>query len=102
MQPLAEQNLPQIEVLCRRYDVRSLHAFGSVLGDSFDPMRSDVDILVEFDDTASLDYVDSYFGLKESLEQLFQRPVDLITTTSIRNPYFRDQVMRTRRRLYAA
>jgi predicted nucleotidyltransferase len=102
MHPLVEQNLPRIEDLCRRYGVRNLDAFGSVLQASFDPARSDVDILVEFDDTAGLDYVDSYFGLKESLEQLFQRPVDLITTTSIRNPYFRDQIMHTRRRLYAA
>ncbi|HEY6797121.1 MAG TPA: nucleotidyltransferase domain-containing protein [Kineosporiaceae bacterium] len=102
MNPLVERSLPQIEDLCRRYRVRSLHAFGSVLTDSFDPARSDVDFLVEFDDAASIDYVDAYFGLKENLEQLLHRPVDLITTTSLRNPYFRNQIMRTRQSLYAA
>lgn len=44
----------------------------------------------------------TYFDLKESLEQILGRPVDVVSATSIRNPYFRDQVMRTREKLYAA
>ncbi len=47
-----------------------------------------MDILVEFNDSADLDYIDSFFGLREGLDQLLNRPVDLITTTSIHNPYW--------------
>jgi hypothetical protein len=50
---------------------------------------------------AGFDYFGTYFALKEGLEQILGRPVDVVTATSIRNPYFRDQVMRTRELLYA-
>jgi predicted nucleotidyltransferase len=91
----------EIGLLCHRFGASRLDVFGSVLGDSFDPATSDVDVLVEFDTHAGFDYFESYFGLKEGLEQLLGRPVDVVSATSI-NPYFLDQVMRTRERLYAA
>ncbi|MFQ5614711.1 MAG: nucleotidyltransferase family protein [Anaerolineae bacterium] len=50
--------------------------------------RSDLDFLVEFADFYALGAFDRYFGLKEDLEQLFQRPVDLVEVKAIRNPYF--------------
>jgi predicted nucleotidyltransferase len=47
-------------------------------------------------------YVDAFFGLKEGLEELFGRPVDLVSAASIRNPFFRQSVERTKALLYAA
>ncbi len=90
----------ELSVLCRRYGVRRLDLFGSAVTDAFDPARSDVDFLVEFDeDPARL--FDRYFGLKESLEALYGRPVDLVTAGSLRNPYFIAAVNETRRMVYA-
>jgi predicted nucleotidyltransferase len=40
--------------------------------------------------------------LVEGLERLLGRAVDVVGVTAIRNPYFRDQVLRTRQLLYAA
>jgi len=101
--PLIETRRQEIEALCRRLDIRRLDVFGSAVGDSFDVDRSDVDVLVEFDsDHPGFDYFGAYFALKEGLEQLLGRAVDVVSVTSIRNPYFRDQVMRTRESLYAA
>lgn len=81
--------------------VRRLDVFGSAVGDSFDVDRSDVDVLVEFDsDRPGFDYFGTYFTLKEGLEDLLGRPVDVVSTMSIRNPYFCDEVMRTRELLY--
>lgn len=92
----------EIEALCRRLAVRRLDVFGSALGDSFDAESSDVDILVEFESGPGFDYFGAYFDLKEGLEQLLDRPVDLVTVTSIRNPYFKQRVLDTRESLYAA
>lgn len=90
-----------IAALCRRFGVRRLSVFGSAATEAFDPERSDVDFLVEFDpDTA--DRFDSYFGLKEELERLVARPVDLVMAKSLDNPYFAASVERSRRDLYAA
>jgi predicted nucleotidyltransferase len=99
---MIEEKRPQIEALCGRLGIRRLDLFGSAVGDSFDLDASDVDVLVEFDVRQGFDYFDTYFRLKEGLEQILGRPVDVVSVTSIRNPYFREQVMRTRELLYAA
>jgi len=92
----------EIEALCRRVGVRRLDLFGSALDDRFDEETSDIDVLVEFARTPGFDSVEGYFALKDGLERIFGRPVDVVSVTGIRNPYFRDEVMRTRELLYAA
>jgi predicted nucleotidyltransferase len=49
MPPLIEDNLDEIGRLCRVHGVRRLEVFGSILRSDFDPQRSDVDVLVEFE-----------------------------------------------------
>lgn len=102
MHEMIEQKRVEIEALCRGVGVRRLDLFGSALTDSFNPDASDVDVLAEFNLGPGFDYFGTYFGLKEGLERILGVPVDVVSTTSIRNPYFRDQVMRTRETLYAA
>ena len=80
----------ELEQLCRRFHVRRLDLFGSASSDDFNPARSDLDFLVEFEPEASS--FDIYFGLKESLEALFGRSVDLVESSAIRNPYFKASV----------
>ncbi len=76
-------------------------SFGSALRADFDPAASDLDFLVEFDDLPPAKYAGAYFALKDSLEALFGRPVDLITEASLENPYFRDRVQAERQPVYA-
>ena len=92
----------ELAALCRRFHVRRLDVFGSAARGDFDPACSDLDFLVEFEPLQPGAYVDAFFGLKEGLEALFAKPVDLVTAASIRNPYFRQGVERTRALLYAA
>ncbi len=91
----------ELRELCRRFHVRRLDLFGSAAGEDFDPARSDLDFLVEFQPVPPGGYADAFFGLKESLEQLFGRPVDLVAAAAIRNPYFRESVEDARVLLYA-
>lgn len=91
-----------IEDLCRRYGVRRLALFGSARGPDFDPSRSDLDFVVELPDLPPAEYAEAYFSLLEALQTLFERPVDLITDVSIRNPYLRREIERTQAELYAA
>ena len=55
----------------------------------------------EFDNVPPAQYADAYFALKEGLEALFGRPVDLVTENNLSNPYFRDGVTAERRIIYA-
>jgi predicted nucleotidyltransferase len=101
---IADISLHRVELrdLCRRFHVRRLEVFGSAAHGDFDPARSDIDFLVEFEPLQPGAYVDAFFDLKEGLEKLFGRPVDLVSAASIRNPYFRQSVERTKALLYAA
>lgn len=92
----------ELRDLCRRFHVRRLDVFGSAARGDFDPARSDLDFLVEFGPLQPGPYVDAFFGLKEGLEQLFGRPVDLVSAASIHNSYFRQNVEESKALLYAA
>lgn len=86
--------------LCQRYGVRQLQLFGSAATGAFVPETSDLDFVAEFMDTRSTDYANRYLDFSESLERLFNRPVDVLTQGSIRNPYFRAEVERTAQIIY--
>jgi predicted nucleotidyltransferase len=87
--------------VCRQHHVIRLRIFGSATTDAFDPARSDVDLLVEFEPERK-DAFGDYFGLKEDLEALFGRSVDLVMESAIRNPYFASSAAAHAESLYAA
>jgi len=97
-----EKHRVELEGLCRRYRVRRLELFGSATTAAYRPGESDIDLLVEFEVEGLPGYADRYFGLLESLEQLFGVSVDLVVATAIKNPYLLDAVTRTKAPLYAA
>jgi len=91
-----------IEHLCQRFQVRRLELFGSAADGRFSAASSDVDFLVEFSPLAPGAYADCYFGLREALEELYGRPVDLVVDSAIKNPYFRQAVEQSKVLVYAA
>lgn len=90
---------PQIERVCSSLPVKRLGVFGSALTDDFSP-ASDIDVLVVFDVDDKTDLFDKYFELKEGLEKLFGREVDLVVDKPFRNQVFREAVERTRTVIY--
>jgi predicted nucleotidyltransferase len=100
---LIEDNREAIKNLCTRYGVRRLEVFGSALIDEgFHSERSDLDFLVEFLPLQQGEYADAYFGLLEAFENLFERHVDLVMPSAIKNPYFLESINKNRKVLYAA
>ncbi|MFB3924224.1 MAG: nucleotidyltransferase family protein [Terriglobia bacterium] len=72
----------------RRFGVKSLGLFGSVArGES--TASSDLDFVVEFERST----FDTYMGLKEFLEDLFDCPVDLVLAHTLK-PRLREPVLR--------
>ena len=98
---LIEHHRPEVSALCHRFGVQSLDVFGSAADGAFDPARSDIDFLVEFDENDSSNLFHRYFGLSEALEQLFARKVDLVSPSALKNPYFIAAVNRSRQPIYA-
>ena len=102
MTAVVSGKLDAIAALARKHAVTRLFLFGSGLSADFDSQRSDLDFLVEFDPMAPSDHANSYFGLLEDLQQLLGRSIDLIEPGPISNPYFREEIERTKYPLYEA
>jgi len=83
---------------CRKFDVRRLDVFGSTARD-VESGTSDVDLLVEFRDP-DRSPARRYFGLLHQLEDTLGCEVDLLTTASLRNPCFRERVLKERIPIY--
>jgi predicted nucleotidyltransferase len=77
-------HLPEITLLCRVHGVKSLYLFGSGARDDFDPARSDLDFLVEFECGDPGPWMRRVFALQSALEQLVQRPVDLHLASAVK------------------
>jgi len=90
---------PEIENVCRALPVKRLGLFGSVLTRKLTP-ESDVDVLVVFDSDERIDHFDKYFELKEKLEKIFNREIDLVVDKPFKNPVFRESVDKTRTIIY--
>jgi predicted nucleotidyltransferase len=91
-----------IEALCRQYHVRRLELFGSATTGRFRPDESDFDFLVEFEPLPYGTYADSYFGPLQALQDLVGRPVDLVASETVKNPYLRESIEESKVLIYAA
>jgi len=102
MHPEIADKRDALIALCKRYDVARLEVFGSAArGVDFDPARSDVDLLVTFAPDARESFA-MFLDLKEALEALLGRPVDLVEPSAIKNPFIRAGINRSREVLYGA
>jgi len=96
---LIETYKNEIYKLCKLHSVKSLYAFGSILGDNFHS-KSDVDLVVDFEPLDVLEYGNNYYELKFSLENIFKREVDLLEEKTIKNPYFRVNLNQNKKMIY--
>jgi hypothetical protein len=83
---------------CREFNVKRLDAFGSAARGSA-TSSSDVDLLVEFKEPAQSP-AKRFFGLLHQLEDSLGCAVDLLTPNSLRNPYFKERVLKERISVY--
>ena len=102
MQEFITAKREEVDELCRKHHVRRLSIFGSAARGDFDPLCSDVDVLVDFDEVSVQDYSDNKHHLHDELEKAFGRKVDLLTWTSIQNPYLIRELESSHQMLYAA
>ena len=88
-----------IQAFCRKWQVKELSIFGSVLRHDFRD-DSDIDVLVEMLPESQLGW--DWIDMQDELASLLGRKVDLVFKDGLRNPYRRSEILRTRQILYAA
>ena len=96
---LISKNIDKILTVCKEHEVEKLYVFGSVLNEKFSH-DSDVDLLVRFKKMEVLDYFDNYLEMKESLEKIFDRQVDLLEEQTIKNPILKKSIDRNKMLIY--
>jgi uncharacterized protein len=96
---ISEENIASIQQLCKEHRVKHFSVFGSVLNDNFSS-NSDIDFVVDFNENDPIKYTDLYFQLKEKLEQILKRPIDLIEDRGIKNSFFRKELNESKVVLY--
>ncbi|MEJ2671123.1 MAG: nucleotidyltransferase family protein [Deltaproteobacteria bacterium] len=100
--PQAKINIPlkQIEDFCRRWKIKELALFGSVLRDDF-RTDSDVDVLVTFEPDGGIMF-DNRVEMSDELAAILGHEVDLVEKDAIRNPFRRHNILTTKEVVYAA
>jgi hypothetical protein len=88
------------DVLCKSHKVKFLYAFGSSVTERFDFNKSDIDLLVEIDSKDPIDRGEKLLSLWDLFEVFFRRKVDLLTDSSIVNPFLRKSIDSTKVLIY--
>jgi len=96
---IVEQNSHAVSQFCKQHQVENMYVFGSVLTKDFSSV-SDIDFLVRFGHVEAEKYFDNFIDLKMSLEQLFNRSVDLIEEQTVKNPVLRRTIDRNKKLIY--
>ncbi len=88
--------------ICKKHFVANLFLFGSAVLGSFSE-ASDMDFAVLFSEELSpIEHGEAFFALKDDLEALFLRKVDLVSYRVVKNPIFKQELDETKVELYAA
>ena len=77
-----------------------MYAFGSSTTDKFNDITSDIDLLVEIDIPDPIERGEKLLSLWDTFELFFHRKVDLLTDSSVRNPYLRKNIDSTKVLIY--
>jgi len=96
---IVEKNIDRLKKLCNKYKVAKLYVFGSAITTHFSK-ESDIDFLVTFDNVELQEYADNYFDLKFSLEDLFNRKIDLLEEKAIKNPFLKKSIDSSKKLIY--
>ena len=100
LQQIIHQQENDFNEVCKLHSVKSVYGFGSSVTNAFDEQNSDIDLLVELNETDPIKRGDKLLSLWDNFELLFKRKVDLLTESSIKNPYLRKSIDATKILVY--
>lgn len=90
--PLFQNQIPAVTQLMRQYRVKNAFVFGSVVTNRFND-KSDVDFLINFEENLDpLEKGELMWNLRYALQDILHREIDLLTESSLKNPYFIEEL----------
>ena len=91
-----------IRDFCRKWKIKELSVFGSVIRDDFGP-GSDIDFMVDYEDEADWDLLD-HFHMQDELALIVGREVDILDREGLEsseNRFLKKEIFSTAERVYA-
>jgi len=102
LHPTIQAKLPLLMAIFKAHKIKSAYAFGSITNDKFND-KSDVDFLINFEDNLeALETGEIWWKLHDNLRDTLNREVDLLIETSLKNPYFIEEINEKKQLIYAA
>jgi uncharacterized protein len=92
--------IEEIRTFCKKWRVRKFSLFGSVLRNDFRP-DSDVDVLISFEKQAKRNLL-NHVRMLDELRQIFGRDVDMAQEDLLDNPFRRQNILKSKKTIYAA
>jgi predicted nucleotidyltransferase len=96
---ISDEIQERINTVCKIHFVETMYLFGSAASGSMNK-NSDLDILVKFSEMNLYHYFDNLLSLKDSLESIFNKPVDLLEEQAVKNPYLKNSIDNNKKLLY--
>lgn len=89
-----------LKPIFQMHKVEKAYLFGSVTTANF-TAQSDIDLLITFQENIDpLEKGELWWSLYDSLRLHFNREIDLVTESSLKNPYFIEEVSHTKQLIY--
>ncbi|MDB4904516.1 MAG: nucleotidyltransferase protein [Mucilaginibacter sp.] len=102
LHPIFKAQLPLLARLFKEHKIKNAYVFGSVVSDKFTD-ESDIDILINFEDGLEpLEKGEIWWNLYDKLREVFNREIDLLIESSLKNPYFIEDINEKKQLIYAA
>ncbi len=98
--PALQKYLPVVGELFEKYKIKEAYVFGSVIKENFDE-KSDIDFLINFQENLDpLERGELWWNLHDSLRDILKREIDLVSESSLKNPYFIKELNNTKIKIY--
>lgn len=98
--PFLKDKLSAVSKVLKKYKVRRAYAFGSVVTSDFNK-KSDIDLLITLQDKLEPgEYTDCFWGLYFELPEILGRPVDLVMSETVKNPFFKASLENSKELIY--
>ena len=97
-----EMDSEAIRAFCRKWKIKELSVFGSILRDDF-RADSDVDFLADYEDDAEWDLFD-HMDMEEELEGIIEHKADILDRPTMQNHdnwLLRKAIFSTEEKVYA-
>lgn len=89
-----------LKTIAEKYRIKEIAVFGSSIRNDFHA-DSDIDLLIEFYNSETISLYD-LIDIQEYFEKITQRSIDIVEPAGLRNPYRRENILKTKEVLYAA